>query len=147
MLHTKPQGHWPLGSGDEVFLPYMGMAAILIRPWCGKNTFVSLAHGGSIWNLALTGPVVSEKTFEEWVFPYMSLCKTSDPLGRANSDPRAVVWTILIKILKMELPRYILVPNIKGLRLLVSDKKIFKVLSLEVYVKKLTFLLKMSRSA
>ena len=33
MLHTKFQGHRPLGSGQEEFLrflPYMGMAAILV---------------------------------------------------------------------------------------------------------------------
>ena len=33
MLHTKSQGHWSFGSreGDfEGFLPYMGMAAILV---------------------------------------------------------------------------------------------------------------------
>ena len=33
MLHTKPQGHWPFGSGEEdflTFLPYMGMVAILV---------------------------------------------------------------------------------------------------------------------
>ena len=32
MLHTKCQGHWVFGSGEEDFLrflPYMGMAAIL----------------------------------------------------------------------------------------------------------------------
>ena len=31
MLHTKFQGHWSVGSGEEDFLrflPYMGMAAI-----------------------------------------------------------------------------------------------------------------------
>ena len=33
MLHTKSQGHRPYGSGEEdfqMFLPYMGMAAILV---------------------------------------------------------------------------------------------------------------------
>ena len=33
MLHTKSQGHRPSGSGEEdfkKFLPYMGMAAILV---------------------------------------------------------------------------------------------------------------------
>ena len=33
MLHTKFQGHRSIGSGEEdilMFLPYMGMAAILI---------------------------------------------------------------------------------------------------------------------
>ena len=45
----------------------MGRVAILIMwPRCGKQTFVPPAHEGSIWNLALIGPVVSEeKTFDE----------------------------------------------------------------------------------
>ena len=33
MLRTKFQGHWSIGSGEEDFLrflPYMGMAAILV---------------------------------------------------------------------------------------------------------------------
>ena len=33
MLHTKFRGNWPAGSGEEIskgFLPYMGMAAILV---------------------------------------------------------------------------------------------------------------------
>ena len=30
MLHTKPQGQRPFGSGEEGFLPYMGMANILV---------------------------------------------------------------------------------------------------------------------
>ena len=33
VLHTKFQGHRPFGSGEEyvfMFLPYMGMAAILV---------------------------------------------------------------------------------------------------------------------
>ena len=65
MLHTKFQGHRPFGSGEEdfsSFLPYMGMAAILVM-WPGlfEQTFVPQSHGDSIWNLASTGPVVSEE--------------------------------------------------------------------------------------
>ena len=35
MLHTKFREHWPAGSGEEdfsrfFFLPYLGMAAILV---------------------------------------------------------------------------------------------------------------------
>ena len=33
MLHTKFQGHWSIGSGEEDFLrflPYMGMGAMLV---------------------------------------------------------------------------------------------------------------------
>ena len=44
----------------------MGMAAILVM-WPGpfEQTFIPLSQGGSIWNLASIGPMVSEeKTFE-----------------------------------------------------------------------------------
>ena len=70
MLHTKFQGHRPIGPGEEDFsrfLPYMGMAAILVK-WPGpfEQIFVLLSQGGSIWNLTLIGPVVSEeKMFKE----------------------------------------------------------------------------------
>ena len=69
MLHNKFQGHRPFGSGEEDFLrflPYIGMAAILVM-WPGpfEQTFVPPSQGGSIWNLASIGPVVSEeKMFE-----------------------------------------------------------------------------------
>ena len=69
MLHTKFQGHHLYGSREEDFLrflPYMGMAAILVM-WPGpfEQTFVPPSQGGYIWNLASIGPVVSEeKMFE-----------------------------------------------------------------------------------
>ena len=69
MLHTKPQGHWPFGSGEEDFegfLPYMGLVAILVKwPRPSEQTFVAPTHGGSTWNLALTGQVVLEKKISE----------------------------------------------------------------------------------
>ena len=43
----------------------MGMAAILVilpRPF--EHTFIHPSSGGSTWNLASIGPVVSEKMFE-----------------------------------------------------------------------------------
>ena len=45
---------------------HMGMAAILFMwPWPFEQTFFPPTHGGSIWNLASIGPVVSEeKMFE-----------------------------------------------------------------------------------
>ena len=44
----------------------MGMAAILVmwlKPF--EQTFVLLFHGGSIWNLTVIGPLVSEEMFED----------------------------------------------------------------------------------
>ena len=66
MLHTKFQGHWPFGSREEDFLrflPYMGMAAILVM-WPGtfEQTFIPPSHRSSIWNKTWPGPVVSEET-------------------------------------------------------------------------------------
>ena len=69
MLHTKFQGHRSIGSGEEDFLrflPYMGMAAMLVmwpRPF--EQLFFPKGPGGCIWNLVAIGPVVSEeKSFE-----------------------------------------------------------------------------------
>ena len=46
----------------EGFLPYMGVAAILVMwPRPCEQTFVPPSHWGSIWNLALIGPAVLEK--------------------------------------------------------------------------------------
>ena len=54
MLHINFQGHRPFGSGEEdflsfFFLPYIGVAAILVM-WPGpfEQTFVPPYHGGSI---------------------------------------------------------------------------------------------------
>ena len=50
MLHTNFQGHQPFGSREDClrFLPYVGMAAILVM-WPGPfdQTFVLPFHGGS----------------------------------------------------------------------------------------------------
>ena len=69
MLHTKFQGHWSIGSGGEDFLrflPYMGMAAMLVMwPRSFEQLFFPKGPGGCIWNLIAIGPVVSEeKSFE-----------------------------------------------------------------------------------
>ena len=65
MLHSKFQGHWPFGSGEEDFfrfLPYMDMASILVM-WPGlfEHTSVPPSHSNSMWNVTLIGPVVSEE--------------------------------------------------------------------------------------
>ena len=50
----------------EEFLPYMGVAAILVMwPRPCEQTFVPPSHWGSIWNLALIGQVVLEKKIFE----------------------------------------------------------------------------------
>ena len=55
MTHTKFQGNRPFGSGEEDFLrflPYMGMAAILVM-WLGpfEQTFVPSSHRLAQWFL------------------------------------------------------------------------------------------------
>ena len=69
MLHTKFHGHWSIGSGEEDFLrflPYMGMAAMLVMwPRSFEQFFFPKVPGGCIWNLVAIRPVVSEeKSFE-----------------------------------------------------------------------------------
>ena len=51
---------------SEGFLPYMGMAAILVMwPRPREQIFVPPTHGGSTWNLASIGPAVLEKKIFE----------------------------------------------------------------------------------
>ena len=68
MLHTKFQGDLSIGSGEEDFLrflPYMGMAAMLVmRPRSFEQFFFPKGPGGCIWNLVAISPVVSEKSLE-----------------------------------------------------------------------------------
>ena len=66
----------------------MGMAAILVM-WPGPfELLFPLSHAGSIWNLTLIGPVVSEeKMFEECgrkTEAYLSYKLTSDPLAQVS---------------------------------------------------------------
>ena len=69
MLYTKFEGHLPAGFGEEsfwrVFTIYghgnhHGHMTQII--W---KTFVPPSHWGSIWNLAFTGPAVSEEKLLE----------------------------------------------------------------------------------
>ena len=98
MLQTKFQGQRPFGSREEgflMFLPYMGMAAILVM-WPGpfEQSFVPPSHGDSIWNLASIGLVVSEeKMFKEcgrrtdrgWTTEaYLSYKLTNQPLAQVS---------------------------------------------------------------
>ena len=72
----------------ERFLPYMGVAAILVMwPAPREQTFVTSSRWGSIWNLVLTGPAVLEKKIfenggrrtDDWPWPYYKL--TNEPKG------------------------------------------------------------------
>ena len=57
----------------------MGVTAIFVMwPRCSTQTLVPSTHWGSIWNLALIGPVISEeKQFQVW---------TTDDDGRTDDD-------------------------------------------------------------
>ena len=69
MLHTKFQSHQSIGSGEEdflLFLPYMGMAAMLVMT-LPFELFFPPTFGGCIWNLVIIGPVFSEEKFFEIV--------------------------------------------------------------------------------
>ena len=69
MLHTKFQGHRPFGSREEDFLKvftiYGHSSNLGHVTWTIWTVFRSPSHGGSTWNLASIGPMVSEdKMFE-----------------------------------------------------------------------------------
>ena len=65
MLHTKFQGHWSIGSGEEDFLrflPYIGMAAILVMwPNSIVQIFIPILHQAFIWTLVPNRTTVFEK--------------------------------------------------------------------------------------
>ena len=70
MLHIKFQGHWSIGSGEEVFLrflPYMGMAAMLV-------TLVLLAQLNASSKFESQGCSSFQKLDNFHFFPYKSLC-------------------------------------------------------------------------
>ena len=48
MLHTKFCGNRSAGSGEdfEGFLPYMGVAILVMSPTCFKQNFVPPTQGG-----------------------------------------------------------------------------------------------------
>ena len=75
MLHTTFQGHRPFGSGEEFlrFLPYIGMATILVM-WPGpfEQIFVPPSHGDSKWNLASICLVASEEKMR-WAHKHLLL--------------------------------------------------------------------------
>ena len=60
MLCTKPQGHWPFGSGEECFWRFF-----IIYGRGGHLSHVPPTHGGSTCNLTSTGPGVLEKKIFE----------------------------------------------------------------------------------
>ena len=65
MLHTKFQGHWSMGSGEEDFLrflPYMGMAAMLVMwPNSFLLIFIPILPQAFIWIWVPNDPTVFEK--------------------------------------------------------------------------------------
>ena len=70
MLHTKFRGNLPAGSGEDFkgFLPYVGMAAILVMgPASCHQIFISLYLKAFI-KMVQIGTVVSEKIRFEFVY-------------------------------------------------------------------------------
>ena len=46
-------------------------------------------------NMKALGLAVSDKKIFKG-FPYITLCKTGDPWGGANFDPRGIIWAIFV---------------------------------------------------
>ena len=71
MLLTDFLGNRPAGSGEDFvgFLPYVGMAAILVmRPASCHQIFISLYLKAFIKKLVQIGKVVSEKILFEFLY-------------------------------------------------------------------------------
>ena len=105
MLHTKFQGHRSIGSGEEDFLrflPYMGMAAILVMwPEPFEQLFVPLIPGGYIWNLVTIGPVVSEEKSFEIVDGRRRTTDDDDDGRRTTTDDGACLYYKLPRSLRL----------------------------------------------
>ena len=108
ILHTKFRGHRPFGSGEDdflSFLPYMGMAAILVM-WPGpfEQNFVPPFHGHSIWNLASIGPVVSEeKMFKGQLQRYFSLWNLNGLCCKEKNAENYIQLSLMVsKILRFK---------------------------------------------
>ena len=72
----------------EGFLPHMGVAAILVMwPRCPEETFFPLTHGRSTWNLALIGPAVLEKIFENGGQTMEHACTNIAESGQSSCTP------------------------------------------------------------
>ena len=78
----------------EGFLPYMGVASILVMwPRCPKQTFVPPAHGGSTWNLALIGPGLLE-IFENGGRTDNRACLYHKLTNEPKGSGELKIWTI-----------------------------------------------------
>ena len=78
----------------EGFLPYMDMVAILVmwpRPR-EQTPFIPPSHWGSIWNLALIGPAVLEKIFEN----AYTIKLTNEPKGSGELKSQFSIQCALI---------------------------------------------------
>ena len=97
MLHNKFQGHWSIGSGEEDFLrflPYMGMAAMLVMwPRSFEQLFFPKGPGGCIWNLVAIGPVVSEEKSFEIVDGRRTTDRRTDD-GRTTDDGACLYYKL-----------------------------------------------------
>ena len=104
MLHTKFQGHWFIGSGEEDFLrflPYMGMAAMLVmwpRPF--EQLFFPKGPGGCIWDLVAIRPVLSEEKSFEIVDGRRTDGRRTDD-GRRTTDDGACLYYKLPRSLRL----------------------------------------------
>ena len=91
MLHTKFQGHLSICSGEEDFLrflPYMGMAAMLVMwPRLFEQLSFPKGPGGCIWNLVAIGPVVSEEKSFEIVDGWRTTDDVRRTDGRRTTEP------------------------------------------------------------
>ena len=107
MLHTKYHSSRPSGFRQEDFFKFS-----IYKPMyniCPHGGAIS-GPRGTIWtNLLEFHKVMLNNKYQGFrpcgfrqedffTFPYISLCKTRDPLGEAIFGPRAIIWTNLVKV-------------------------------------------------
>ena len=88
MLHTKYQGPRPYGF-RQYFFHVLHYISLFKHVTPGAGPFWSEGYNLNNLGKALGLKVLDKKFFS--CFPYISLCKTSDPRGGAIFGPRGII--------------------------------------------------------
>ena len=96
-VHTKYQKPGPSSFTQAIFFKYkwpLGKSHFWPCSWNMNNLSLLNKVIYQIWKAC--APSFRQEDFKSFFFfPYMSLCKTREPQGRAIFDPGAIIWSIL----------------------------------------------------
>ena len=95
MMHTKFQSHQPFGSGRrffKVFTIYGHGGHLGHVTWTIWTNFCSPSQGGSIWNLASTGPGFRGEMFENVDHTHIHTYGRQSPIYTISSPMSLWLW-------------------------------------------------------